>query len=244
MNWGIFLETVPDGDLAWWQMLASGLGWTLACAALAWIIALTLGTALGIARTWPHVGVRRAGSVPVELLRNMPLVVQFFLWYFVLPELVPPLKHWVVESDPVLVQFIAAVLCLGCFTAARIAEQVRSGVASLGPGPRNAARALGLSEWGCYRHVLLPVSFRIILPPLTSELMNLVKNTAVAWSIGLTELFFRTREMGEITFNYVEAFAAATVLYLSIAFTANRFMALIERRLAVPGVAGTARSVQ
>ena len=84
------------------------------------------------------------------------------------------------------------------------------------------------------------MAYRIIIPPLTSELMNLIKNTAVAYSIGLTELFFRTREMGETTFRYFEAFAAATVIYVVIALAANRVMALIERRVAVPGfIAGT-----
>ncbi len=242
MNWQIFLETMPEGDAAWWEMLASGLGWTLACAACAWVIALAAGTGIGIARTGASRAAARAAIIYVELFRNIPLIVQFFLWYFVLPELCAPLKRWVIEADPSVVQFLAATSCLGLFTSARIAEQVRAGIESLGRGQRQAARAMGLSEAQCYRHVLLPVTFRVIMPPLTSELMNLVKNTAVAYSIGLAELFFRTREMGEITFRYFEAFAAATLAYMVIALAANRAMRFIERRIAVPGVAGTARS--
>jgi glutamate/aspartate transport system permease protein len=112
---------------------------------------------------------------------------------------------------------------------------VRSGIQSLSRGQRNAGYAVGLTQVQTYRYVLLPMAYRIIIPPLTSELMNLIKNTAVAYSIGLTELFFRTREMGEMTFRYFEAFAAATLVYVIIALTANRVMALIERRVAVPG---------
>ena len=85
------------------------------------------------------------------------------------------------------------------------------------------------------------MAFRIIIPPLTSDTMSLIKNTSVAYSIGLTELFFRTREMGEITFRYFEAFAAATVIYIAISLLANRVMALIERRVRVPGYIGGGR---
>ena len=86
------------------------------------------------------------------------------------------------------------------------------------------------------------MAYRIIIPPLTSEMMNLIKNTAVAYSIGLVELFFRTREMGELTFRYFEAFTAATVIYVVIAMTANRVMAVVEKKVAVPGYISGASS--
>ena len=238
MNLGIFLEQVPDGDGPWWQMLASGLKGTLAVSALAWIVAFALGSVIGVARTTGRAWLTRLGNGYVELFRNIPLIVQFFVWFFVVPGLLPPVKRWVISIDPLTYQVITAVVCLGLFTAARIAEQVRAGIESLSRGQRNAGNALGLSEAQTYRYVLLPMAYRIVIPPLTSELMNLIKNTAVAYSIGLVELFFRTREMGEMTFRYFEAFGAATVIYVAIAFTANRGMAFIERRLAVPGYIG------
>lgn len=241
MSFGIFLEQVPDGDAAWWQMLASGLEWTLAVAALAWSVAFVLGSAIGVARTTDRPWLARLGNAYVELFRNIPLIVQFFVWFFVVPGVAPPLKRWVISLDPLTFQVITAVLCLGLFTAARIAEQVRAGIQSLPRGQRNAGYALGLSQAQTYRHVLLPMAYRIIIPPLTSELMNLIKNTAVAYSIGLTELFFRTREMGEMTFRYFEAFGAATAIYVAIAFAANRAMAFIERKSAVPGYIGSDR---
>ncbi|MGB5080688.1 MAG: ABC transporter permease subunit, partial [Burkholderiales bacterium] len=98
-----------------------------------------------------------------------------------------------------------------------------------------------LTQLQTYRYVLLPMAYRIIIPPLTSELMNLIKNTAVAYSIGLVELFFRTREMGEMTFRYFEAFGAATAIYVAIALAANRAMAFVERKVRVPGYIGSAK---
>jgi glutamate/aspartate transport system permease protein len=235
MNLGIFLQQVPDGDGTWAQMLASGLGWTLATALFAWIMAFTLGSVIGVLRTTGNPWLTRLGNAYVELFRNIPLLVQFFVWYFVVPGLIPAVKVWVTTLDPTQHQFVTAIVCLGFFTSSRIAEQVRSGIESLPSGQRNAGRALGFTQPQTYRYVLLPAAYRIIIPPLTSELMNLIKNTAVAYSIGLVELFFRTREMGEMTFRYFEAFAAATVIYVVIAMSANRIMAFIERRVAIPG---------
>ena len=235
MHLGIFFEQNADGDGAWWQVLASGLGWTLATAFFAAIIAFLLGSVLGVARTTSKGWLVRIGNAYVEVFRNVPLIVQFFVWYFVVPGLIPSVKKWVTGLDPTDHQFVTAVVCLGLFTAARISEQVRSGIQALPRGQRFAGYAIGLTEPQTYRHVLLPMAYRLILPPLTSETMNLIKNTAVAYSIGLTELFFRTREMGELTFRYFEAFAAATLIYVVIAMTANRVMAFVERRVAVPG---------
>jgi glutamate/aspartate transport system permease protein len=235
MDLRIFLEQVPDDDVTWAHMLLSGLEWTIAVAFFAWIVAFVLGSLVGIMRTTDKPWLVRLGGAYVELFRNIPLLVQFVLWYYVVPDLVPGLKSWVITLDPTWHQFGTAVVCLAFFTSSRIAEQVRSGIQSLPRGQRNAGYALGLTQMQTYRYVLLPMAYRIIIPPLTSELMNLIKNTAVAYSIGLVELFFRTREMGEATFRYFEAFGAATVIYIIIAMTANRVMAFIERRVAVPG---------
>lgn len=235
MNPAILLDQVPDGDGTWLMSLASGLQYTLAVAALAWIIAFVLGSVLGVMRTTENKWAVGVGNAYVELFRNIPLIVQFFVWYFVLPGLIPAVKVWVVSLDPTTHQFVTAIVCLGLFTAARISEQVRSGIQALPRGQRMAGYAMGLTQAQTYRYILLPVAYRIVIPPMTSELMNLIKNTAVAFSIGLVELFFRTREMGELTFRYFEAFAAATLTYVVIAMFANRVMAFIERRIAIPG---------
>jgi len=235
LNWGVFFEELPGGGEQYWQLIVSGIYWTLAVSACSWVIALALGSVIGTIRTTTSPWLVRFGNAWVELFRNIPLLVQMFLWYFVIPEFIPPLKSWIVHTDPANAQFVAAVLCLGLFTSARIAEQVRAGIQALPRGQRYAGMALGLTTPQVYRFVLLPMGFRIIIPPLTSETMNLIKNSSIALTIGLAELTFRARELGEYTFNFFEAFMAATLIYIVIAMTANRVMAVLERRTAVPG---------
>jgi glutamate/aspartate transport system permease protein len=241
-NWGVFFQETPDGDNQYWELLVEGLGWTLAVSAIAWVIAMGVGAVIGTIRTTDRPWLVRLGNAWVELFRNIPLLVQMFLWYFVIPEFIPPLKRWMIATDPVYAQFLSAVLCLGLFTSARIAEQVRAGIQSLSRGQRFAGMAMGLTQPQVYRYVLLPMAFRIVIPPLTSETMNLIKNSSIALTIGLAELTFRSREIGEYTFNFFEAFTAATLIYIVIAMTANRVMAYVERRTAVPGyIAGAAK---
>jgi len=235
LDWSVYFQELPEGGVFYWEMIVSGLGWTLALAACAWVIAMALGIVVGTLRTTETRALVIAGNAWVELFRNIPLLVQMFLWYFVLPELIPPLKRWVVAAEPAHAQFLSAMLCLGLFTSARIAEQVRAGIQSLPRGQRLASQALGLTPAQTYRHVLLPMALRIVIPPLTSETMNLIKNTSIALTIGLAELTFRTREMGEYTFRFFEAFTAATLIYIAIAMAANRVMAAVERRTSVPG---------
>jgi len=234
LDWTIFFQDSPGGD-RYLDLLLSGIWWTLGVSFAAWIIAMVVGSLVGTIRTTQNAWLVNLGNAWVELFRNVPLLVQMFLWYFVIPEFVPPLKRWVVQADPAHAQFLSAVLCLGLFTSARIAEQVRAGIQSLSRGQRNAGMAVGLTQPQVYRYVLLPMAFRIIIPPLTSETMNLIKNSSIALTIGLAELTFRSREMGEYTFHFFEAFSAATVIYIAIAMAANRVMAVIERRVAVPG---------
>jgi glutamate/aspartate transport system permease protein len=235
LDWRIFFQELPGGGEEYWQLIVSGVYWTLGVSACAWVIALVIGSVIGTIRTTQHAWLVRAGNAWVELFRNIPLLVQMFLWYFVIPEFIPPLKAWIIASAPAHAQFIAAVLCLGLFTSARVAEQVRAGIQSLPRGQRNAGMAVGLTEVQVYRFVLLPMAFRIVIPPLTSETMNLIKNSSIALTIGLAELTFRSREMGEYTFRFFEAFSAATLIYIAIGMTANRVMAFVEKRVAVPG---------
>jgi glutamate/aspartate transport system permease protein len=242
LDWSVFLEEVPGGGETYLDLLVSGLWWTLGVSACAWVIALAVGSVVGTIRTTQQPSLVRIGNGWVEFFRNIPLLVQMFLWYFVVPEFIPPLKAWVIQADPAHAQFLSAVLCLGLFTSARVAEQVRAGIQSLPRGQRMAGMALGLTQPQVYRFVLLPMAFRIVIPPLTSETMNLIKNSSIALTIGLAELTFRSREMGEYTFRFFEAFSAATLVYVVIAMTANRVMAVVERKVAVPGyIAGGGR---
>ena len=236
-NWGIFWQPAPDGTGVYFWWLISGLGWTLSSALLAWVFALALGSAVGTLRTTPYKWVVRLGNAYVELFRNIPLLVQMFLWYFVLPEVVPKwLGDTLKQMTPPWASFWPAVLCLAFYTSARVAEQVRAGIQSLPRGQHMAGTALGLTLPQSYRYVLLPQAFRIILPPLTSEFMNIIKNSAVALTIGLVELTARARSMQEFTFQVFEAFTAATVIYICVTLIVVYGMRRVEKRVQVPGL--------
>ncbi len=238
-NWKIFFELSADGRHTWLTTLFIGLGWTLATALCAGIIAFLLGSALGVMRTTPHKWWVRFGNAYVEIFRNIPLLVQLFLWYFVLPELLPSgMGDWIKQMTPPWASFIPAVIGLGLFTAARVSEQVRAGIQALSRGQGQAGTALGLTLPQRYRYVLLPMAYRIILPPLTSETMNLIKNTSVALTIGLFDLTAAARSMQEFTFQVFEAFTAATVIYIIVNLITVNLMRLLERSVAVPGFIG------
>jgi glutamate/aspartate transport system permease protein len=240
-NWRIFWELAPDASGTYLHTLLVGLVWTLATALSAWVIALTLGTVVGTVRTTALRGLVRLGNAYVELFRNVPLLVQMFLWFFVLPELVPARLGTAIKTmPPPWAAWAPAVLCLGFYTSARIAEQVRAGIQSLPRGQRMAGTALGLTTPQTYRYVLLPMAFRIVLPPLTSEFLNVIKNSAVALTIGVMELTARARAMQEFSFQVFEAFTAATLLYLAINVLVVQGMRALERRVQVPGFIGSA----
>lgn len=233
-NWSIFLEPSPYGSL-YITTLLNGLLWTVGTAILAWGMALALGILVGVARTTNHKVLRFMGTVYVEVFRNIPLLVQMFLWYFVIPELLPnTIGDWVKQIPPPWGSFIPAVLCLGFYTASRVAEQVRASIQSIPKGQRMAGLAMGLSLVQVYRYVLLPNAFRITFPPLTSELLNLIKNTSVAFTIGLLELVGATRSMQEFSFQVFEAFAAATILYLILNLFVVSMATWLERRIQIP----------
>ncbi len=235
-NWGIFLEQVKAGEETYLHWLVTGLGWTLAVSLAAWLLALLLGITVGTLRTVPHKGLAVLGATWVELFRNIPLLVQMFLWFFVVPELLPPDWGLWVKQDMLAKEFVTAALCLGLFTSARVAEQVRAGVGSLARGQRDAALALGLTLPQAYRHVILPQALRIVIPPLTSEFMNVFKNSSIAFAIGVMELTFQARQMQEDSEQGIETYLAVTLLYFICAFAANRGMAWIEARSRVPGL--------
>ena len=244
-NWKIFWDLAPDASGTYFGTLISGLWWTLGTALAAWAIALALGSAVGTLRTTPLKWPVRIGNAYVELFRNIPLLVQMFLWYFVLPELLPRfLGDAMKQMAPPWGSFWPAVLCLGFYTSARVAEQVRAGIQSLPRGQNMAGTALGLTLPQTYRYVLLPQAFRIILPPLTSEFMNIIKNSAVALTIGLMELTARARSMQEFSFQVFEAFTAATLLYVLITLVVVFGMRWLERRVQVPGLISAGGGMQ
>jgi len=130
------------------------------------------------------------------------------------------------------------VFALGFFTSARVAEQVKAGIQALPKGQRHAGLAMGLTLPQTYRYVLLPMAFRIVIPPLTSEAMNIVKNSSVAFVISVSELTMFALQAGEETSRNIEIYLAVTGLYFVSAFIINRIALFIEKRVQVPGMVG------
>jgi glutamate/aspartate transport system permease protein len=244
-NWGILLAQEPGGTGTYLHYLIVGLGWTLATALAAWVIALVLGSFIGTLRTTGNRWIVRLGNGYVELFRNIPLLVQMFLWYFVVPELLPVrLGDAIKQMPPPWGSYVPAVLCLALYTSVRVAEQVKAGIQSLPRGQTFAGTAMGLTQLQAYRYVILPQAFRIILPPLTSEFMNIIKNSSVALTIGLMELTGRARAMQEFSFQVFEAFAAATVIYILTTLVVVLGMRWLERAVRVPGLIAASGAAQ
>jgi glutamate/aspartate transport system permease protein len=233
-NWHIFFEPDPSGSGTYLDMLLAGLWLTIATSTCAWIIALVFGSIVGVLRTLPTKAASWFGFVYVEFFRNMPLLVQLFLWFFVLPELLPRTWGLWLKQLP-HAPFYTAAVGVGLFMSARVAVQLAAGIGALPRGQKMAATALGLTTAQAYRYVLLPMAFRIVLPPLTSEFLNTIKNSAVAITIGLIELTGAARSMQEFSFQVFEAFTAATLMYLLINVVVVAAMRFIERSVAIPG---------
>lgn len=231
-NWSVLFE---EEYLGW---LISGFGWTISVALCAWCIAIVIGSLVGIGRTVPNKYINLISTIYVETFRNVPLLVQMFIWYFAIPELVPDdVGRWMKRDMP-NPEFVTAVVALALYTASRIAEQVRAGIETIPQGLKFAATAHGLSTAQSYRYILLPISFRLIVPPLTSEFLTVFKNSSLALTIGLLELTAQSQQIAEYTFQGFEAFTAATVIYVVIALFATIVMQILEKYTAIPGYVG------
>ncbi|MEW9921396.1 amino acid ABC transporter permease [Marimonas sp. MJW-29] len=231
-NWSVLFE--PE----YFGWLLSGLGWTISVALCAWVIALVVGSLVGVGRTLPNKFISTICTAYVELFRNIPLLVQMFIWYFAVPEMLPEdAGRWMKREMP-QPEFVTAVVALGLYTASRVAEQVRAGIETVPKGLSAAATAQGMTVAQVYRHVFLPISFRLIVPPMTSEFLTVFKNSSLALTIGLLELTAQSQQIAEYTFQSFEAYTAATVIYVLIALTATIIMTILERYTRIPGYVG------
>lgn len=231
-DWQLFLRD-NGGGRTYLEWLMSAWGWTLSVSLLSLVVALVSGALVGIMRTTPNKWMVGFGNAWTELFRNIPLLVQIFLWYHVIPSVFTSLRS--------LPSFVLVVFALGFFTSSRISEQVKAGIQALPGGQRYAGLAMGLTLPQTYRFVLLPVAFRIIIPPLTSEAMNIIKNSSVAFAVSIAELTMFAMQAQEETSRPIEIYLAVTGLYFISAFAVNRVMLLVENRVQVPGMLGGAR---
>ena len=227
---------VTGGDITYLEWMLSAWGWTLVGGGAG--ADRRAGRRLADGHPAHHAeqaGSSRSATAWTELFRNIPLLVQIFLWYHVLPSIFQTLQG--------VPSFLLVVFALGFFTSARISEQVRAGIQSLPRGQRYAGLAMGLTLPQTYRFVLLPMAFRIVIPPLTAESMNIIKNSSVAFAVSIAELTMFAMQAQEETSRGVEIYLAVTVLYFVSAFFINRVAMFIENRVKVPGMIGERRQM-
>jgi His/Glu/Gln/Arg/opine family amino acid ABC transporter permease subunit len=216
------------------EWLLSGLIVTLELSALGWVLAVVLGIVSGALRTVPYRPLRALATFYVEFFRNVPLLVWMFFWYFAVPPLLPEATREFLFAHSL--EFWAAVVALGVYSGARFSEVLRSGIQAIPKTQFEASVASGLTTFQSYRYVILPVALRLILPPATSESLNLLKNSSVALTISVAELTFQTRQIETYTAKAIEALTAGTLIYLVLCVSLATIMGWVERRTAIPGL--------
>ena len=243
LDWGIFCRGITTGKVItnclgsnelgddttylWW--LINAWRWTILVAAISFAIALVVGLPLGALRTIvKETWLARFLMIFTEIFRNIPILVQVFLWYFVVPNIVPWFK--------MMPAYLVVSIALGLFTAARLSEQMRAGILAIPKGQFQAAKALGLTTLQSYRYVIMPVALRIIIPTLTSEAMNIIKNSAVAFAVSVPELTMFAMQAQEETARGVEIYAGVTAIYVISALIVNRILNYVELKTKVPGL--------
>ena len=232
MNYQFNWSVLWSGQSGGW--LLRGLGTTLALSGLAWLVAVALGIVSGAMRTVPWKPLRVVATFYVEFFRNVPLLVWMFFWYFGVPPLLPlAIREWLFDHGA---EFWAGMFALGVYHGARMSEVIRSGIQSIPKTQFEAAVAIGLTTFQAYRLVIVPIALRLIVPPATSESLNLLKNSSVALTISVAELTFQTRQIETYTARAIEALTAGTVIYLGLCVGIATIMAHAERRFAIPGL--------
>ena len=196
-------------------MLVGGLLLSLQLLVVALVLALPVALGVALLRLAPVPPLRWAGLAFVEGIRNVPLLAHMLFWYFGAPELLPePARQWLYDSGHA--EAAAAIVALCLYTAAFMAEDIRSGIRSVPAVQLEAGRALGFSFLATMRRVVLPQALRVTVPPLISQALNLWKNTSIATVIGVAELMYQAAKVESATFRSVEAFAFASTAYLTV----------------------------
>jgi polar amino acid transport system permease protein len=211
---------MPQFDLAlvlhgqYHDWLVAGLRLSLELAGVTFVFALPLAIGVALLRLAPNAALRALGAAYVEGIRNVPLLAHLLFWYFGAPELLPDgLKERLYAGN---VEFISAVVALTLYTAAFMAEDIRSGIRAIPVVQFEAGRALGFGFLGTMRRVILPQALRITVPPLVSQTLNLWKDTSIATVIGVAEMMYQAARVESASFRSAESFAFATAAYLSV----------------------------
>jgi His/Glu/Gln/Arg/opine family amino acid ABC transporter permease subunit len=232
VNYQFKWSVLWSGQSATW--LLQGVLTTIELSVLAWLLAAVLGILSGALRTVTFAPLRAIAVFYVEFFRNVPLLVWMFFWYFGVPPLLPRVvQDWLFDHGA---EFWAAVIALGVYTGARMSEVIRAGILAIPRTQFEASLAMGLTVGQAYRLIILPIALRLIVPPMTNESLNLLKNSSVALTISVAELTFQTRQIETYTAKAIEALTAGTLIYLVLCLGIATIMSRVERRFAIPGL--------
>lgn len=233
--------TVSEGDLIFvgdtlasyksWKVgiMMMGLWITIKVSVISILFGILIGILTGLARISANPALKWSAITYIELIRGSPLLVQIFIWYFVLGTLVNTLlvKQGVGITVPPLWFGVAA---LAFFTGAYVAEIVRAGIQSIHRGQSEAARSLGMSYVQTMTHVILPQAMRRILPPLAGQFISLIKDSSLLGIIAIRELSKATREVVTTSLQPFELWFMCALLYLILTFSLSMCVQYLERR--------------
>ncbi len=209
-------------------ILMQGLWLTLKVSIIAIFFGILIGLFTGIARISSNPALKWSAITYIEIIRGSPLLVQIFIWYFVLGTLLNNLlaTHGINQIPPLWF----GVAALACFTGAYVAEMVRAGIQSIHRGQTEAARSLGMTYVKSMRHVILPQALRRILPPLAGQFISLIKDSSLLGIIAIRELTKATREVVTTSLQPFELWFVCALLYLVLTFSLSMLLQYLERR--------------
>lgn len=223
------------------QWMLQAIFTTIHLSLLGWVIAVTIGLTVGTMRVLPSRIARTIGTVYVEVIRNIPYLVQLFMWYFMIPLLLPKTAQMWININVPNIPYWTGVIALGVYTASRVAEHLRAGMHSIPADQYRAASSTGLSTFQAYRYVIIPYGVRIVIPPLTTEFLTCFKNSALTMTIGVLETTGMAYLIDSYTWHGLETITGAMVVYLIISMTIVLFMGWVESRVRIPGLLGRER---
>jgi polar amino acid transport system permease protein len=216
-----------SGEYAQW--LKEGFITTLEISAVSIALAILLGTIIAVFRLSKVKPLEWISLAYTEFFRNTPLLVQIFFWYFGSEAVLPTsVNQWLYEQD---FEFWAGVISLTVYSSAFVAEEIRSGIFSIPKTQLEASRAAGLSFLQAMGYVILPQAFRIIIPPLISQCLNIIKNSSLVMTIGVAELTYMARQIESYTFHGFEAFTISTCLYIMISLVVSLCMNVYDKKV-------------
>jgi polar amino acid transport system permease protein len=220
----------PLGVRKEWKtgILLEGLYKTLQVSAIAIVFAILIGLFTGLARISTNPALKMSAITYIELIRGSPLLVQIFIWYFVIGTLINNIlqKYDIGQIPPIWF----GVASLAIFAGAYVAEIVRAGIQSVNRGQMEAARSLGMSKYHAMKHIILPQAFRRILPPLAGQFISMIKDSSLLGVIAIRELTKATREAVSTSLQPFELWFLCAALYLVLTFAFSMFVQYLEKR--------------